>query len=275
MKRKSIRSWDEFIEQVEKLQAKRDTYAKQEAPLLVSELLYRGHSDSRWKLDTTLERSKQNKITLSEYHNFVYDVVKPKIESVTGKKDWGIPSQEEFGKWLAKQHFPPFVGFPGYDFLAYLRHHGLPSPLLDWTRSPYVAAYFAMAPTPQNGVQHAAVYVYLESKGVKTGDVDDAAIQSLGPYITTHRRHYLQQSEYTICTTGEGRLLRYASHETVVARDDKGQDLLWKLVIPISKRRDFVKHLQLMNINPFSLFESEDSLMEDIYLSEMFLRKRL
>jgi len=47
------------------------------------------------------------------------------------------------------------------------------------------------------------------------------------------------------------------------------------LVIPIFERRDFVEHLQRMNINPFSLFESEDSLMEDIYLSEMFLRKRL
>jgi hypothetical protein len=30
-----------------------------------------------------------------------------------------------------------------------------------------------------------------------------------------------------------------------------------------------------MNINPFSLFETEDSLMEDIYLSEMFLREHL
>src|SRR5579871_975887 len=33
--------------------------------------------------------------------------------------------------------------FPGYDYMAYLRHHGFPSPLLDWTRSPYVAAFFA------------------------------------------------------------------------------------------------------------------------------------
>lgn len=30
-----------------------------------------------------------------------------------------------------------------YGFMTRLRHHGFPSPLLDWPQSPYIAAFFA------------------------------------------------------------------------------------------------------------------------------------
>jgi hypothetical protein len=273
MKEILINSWYDFIEQVENLQAERDVNAKHSS-ILISELLYRGQPDSSMKLETTLERSIRHQITLSDYYSFVY-VIRAKIESITGKK-WPIPSRDEFDKWLDEQKFPIGDGFPGDEYFAYLRHHGLPSPFLDWTRSPYVAAHFALTQQPQKEIQYSAIYVYQEhASGVKISDFDEPAISCLGPYLGTDRRHYLQQSEYTICTVGKGKSLEFASHETVVARDDKGQDLLWKLVIPISERQDFIEQIQRMNINPYSLFETEDSLMDDIYLSEIFLRKRL
>jgi len=268
-----IDSWDDFIKHVENLQAERDANAKRSS-ILVSELLFRGHPDSCMKLETTLERSIQHQITLSDYYNFVY-IIRAKIESMTGKK-WSIPSRDEFDKWLDEQKYPIDDGFPGDEYFAYLRHHGLPSPLLDWTRSPYVAAYFAMTPQPRKEVQHSAIYVYQEyTSTAKISDFDEPTISCLGPYFGTDRRHYLQQSEYTICTIGKGKSLKFAPHETIVNRDDSTQDLLWKLIIPISERRNFIERVQRMNINPYSLFETEDSLMDDIFLSEIFLRKRL
>lgn len=267
-----IKTWDEFVTEVEKLHAQRDCHAKTTVAS-VPELLYRGQPDACMTLQTTLERVTPSVITLRQYYRFV-SVIKAKIESVTGHT-WVIPNEAEFAQW-SERTLPLLVNLPGYPYLAYLRHHGLPSPLLDWTKSPYIAAHFAMAPVPRKGVDNVVVYVYLEApEGIKIGNVDKPAIQSLGAYVSTHRRHYLQQSVYTICTSGMGDSLQYSAHEDVVARDEKGQDLLWKLVIPTSERRCFIEHLQRMNISPFSLFETEDKLMEDIYLSEMFLKDRI
>jgi hypothetical protein len=38
----------------------------------------------------------------------------------------------------------------GYKYFVCLRHYGFPSPLLDWSRSPYFAALFAFSGATQN-----------------------------------------------------------------------------------------------------------------------------
>lgn len=66
--------------------------------------------------------------------------VKPEIETFTGKT-WEWPEwsdhESDFGGHLRKH--------PALTFMTHLRHCGFPSPILDWSRSPYVAAYFAFA----------------------------------------------------------------------------------------------------------------------------------
>jgi hypothetical protein len=108
----------------------------------------------------------------------------------------------------------------------------------------------------------------------KVSERDKPAIYGLGPNVRGHRRHFLQQSQYTICTVTIDGKLAYAKHEDVVARREVAQDCLWKISIPVLARVEFLKKLYKMNINSFSLFATEDSLLETLAVDIFLLNQK-
>ena len=163
---------------------------------------------------------------------------------------------------------------PAYEYLAHLRHNGFPSPLLDWSRSPYVAAYFAFSGA--SSTDAAAIYVYLERpKGRKVGGSGIPAIRTLGQYVRTHRRHFRQQSAYTVCANYQqsdlvnSYMWHFVSHQTVFDWQPTAQDLLWKIVVPSSERSKVLMLLDEFNLNAYSLFGSEESLMATLAYREI------
>ena len=237
------------------------------------DFLFRGQHQSDWSLDTTLERRKQDQMTLANYYGLI-GAVQPQIEAFTNSRWEPTPTPDVIQKEGWAQEYETFSlmltsgRVPAYSYMAYLRHHGFPSPLLDWTRSPYIAAYFAFRAADQGNV---AIYVYSE-RDFKTWCNDEAQIHTFGRYVQTHRRHFLQQSTYTVClkhdlTSG----WRFAPHAGVFARGNTNQDILWKFTIPSTERLKVLKLLDTYNLNAFSLFESEESLMETVALRELEL----
>jgi hypothetical protein len=189
---------------------------------------------------------------------------------------WEMPDFDTIKNWTKDYdaHRNPNEKVLSYSYMAHLRHNGFPSPLLDWTRSPYVAAFFAFAKPHSDEV---AIYAFAVSpNNSKFGASTEPQIQLLGPYVKTHRRHFRQQSRYTISAkfdmaTG----WQFVPHEHVfnLGRTDPDQDVGWKIIVPASAQGKVMRILDRVNINAFSLFESEEALMEMLAVPEIDLRR--
>jgi hypothetical protein len=154
-----------------------------------------------------------------------------------------------------------------YEFMAYLRHNGFPSPLVDWTKSPYIAAFFAFR-NISSKAKDVSIFVHMG----KSMCGQDPCIWILGPTIATDHKHYLQQSQYSICYREINGEIYYANHEDV-KEDVEEQTVLTKYTIPISERKKVLRKLDSMNITAYSLFGSESSLMETLAMREICFEK--
>lgn len=120
------------------------------------------------------------------------------------------------------------------------------------------------------------MFVYVEEpSGFKGGVKGSKNISTQGPNVRTHKRHFLQQSWYSVCTTWlEDDDHMFSCHEDVfVDGEYQGvvQDVLTKITLPWQERLDFLQHLQEMNINAFSLFQTEEALMQTLALQDIEL----
>ena len=269
-----LKTFEEFESKAMILLADRQKNRKEKQGYF-SPVLFRGQAEASWKLETTLERYSTRPYCPQAYYE-VMRSVRPAIQSCTGKC-W------EFSDEYTHDDGPP--GPPQeYAFMVYLRHHGFPSPLLDWTRSFYVAAFFAFqsATADQPDEPHVAIYALREyCGGGKRGWGDAATIVGCGPYITTHKRHVIQQTEYTFCKKKSSGQCLYCSHEEAFERNneeafkrnERDQDVLTKFIIPKTERAKVLDKLKMMNITAYSLFGSEESLLATLAYEEIERRE--
>lgn len=85
------------------------------------DVYFRGHSNQSWCLETALERHRQGEPGFEERAML-----------------------DHFSSRLHLFGADP-IQLSAIDRLALLRHHGGPTNLIDWTRSPFIALYFAVA----------------------------------------------------------------------------------------------------------------------------------
>jgi hypothetical protein len=261
-KGKDLPNWEAFEGEVAALRSELGSGA--------SPLLFRGQNNSEFPLSTTLERAGCERMAIRDYYRLIVSRVKPAIETFTGRSwqmpDYSIQLHDQFDdiNFLSDQRFPSVELYP---YMVYLRHHGLPSPLLDWSYSPYVAAFFAFRDGAANS-QKRSIYAHCEMPlGGKGGAVGEPAMRQLGSYVKSHRRHF-----HTICYGFcQDKGWYFHPHEGVFGSRGK-QDFLWKFNIPSSERVTVLRELDSYNLNAFSLFDSEEALLETLWLREYMLK---
>jgi hypothetical protein len=243
----------------------------------LSGVWFRGVSDANWNLETTLERRNAKSFSVAEYYELARRI-KPEVEAFT-KAKWDVPDWCEPENNFARH----FSTMPAFGYIAHLRHHGFPSPLLDWSRSPYVAAYFAFARAgqadmpccqPRNGESRIAIYVFSETPN----NYKDRQMSNLcshgGRNLTTDARHFRQQSSYTVCVQfcDSEQRWKFVPHQRVFDLGKTDQDCLYKITVPATERTEVLKLLSKFNLNAFTLFGSEESLMDAMAFQEIDLK---
>jgi hypothetical protein len=255
-----LKSWENYCAEINKLQHKYDNIP----------ILFRGQADSIWPLTTTLERFSKNRWTIKNYCELVINCV-AQIESL--KQHTSIfPEISDIRQELLENfdqvlvHIPNAISF----YWTYLRHYGFPSPLLDWSTSPYIAGFFAFSENTK--AKKVAIFAFIDSINEKHIWLGRPQITSKWLNIHSNERHNRQKSCYTVATKAIKKDHEFVRYDKVVNENEINQDILIKFIIPSYESMKALKFLDQHNINYYSLIGNHEALLKTLAFREIRLR---
>lgn len=222
--------------------------------------LFRGHGDSKFRLQTTLHRAGRHRLerycaeTLQHFHGEAEALLGVRLDMNDGA-DYSV-------------------------VLGLGQHHGLPTPLLDWTESPYVAAFFAFAdaleaaPYRPNAT-HVRIFA-LAREFVERNSPPSVSLPFISPYavslaISPRHNPRLQAQQGRFLVTNVANLERWIDGmQTGLERP-----LLHAVDIPISVASDALEDLAFMGVTAASMFPGLDGVCRKIRHQMSFGRSRI
>lgn len=151
-------------------------------------------------------------------------------------------------------------------FFNLLQHHGYPTPLLDWSFSPYVSAFFAFRnwPIKYEGDGYARIYIF-----------DNEAWQKRYKQFQNIDPPFPHLSVMSFIAIDNPRLVPQQAVTTVTNIDDieaylldreaeSGDTFIYAIDIPANEREKAMVDLKFMGITAGSMFPSIDGVCEEL-----------
>jgi hypothetical protein len=193
--------------------------------------LWRGQKSADWKLLPTLDRLLQDRgleveqETKKHLQNFMY--------AARGRRHKNSMEVDNEDEWWA-------LG----------QHNGLATPLLDWTTSPFVAAFFAFFKSDHDPSSKRGIFaIHQSSYEAKSKVLKKEGIRFIKPFSDENTRLVNQSGLFTKAPSGV-ELESWTKKHFAGTNELK----LLKVSLPNSEREVCLKILNRMNINYLTLF---------------------
>jgi hypothetical protein len=225
-----IDDWNSFKEYVGKLE--RNKY------------IFRGQSSNKWRLRTSFHRTRRANLNKYEASD--------------------VAQLHRYLSSLTRIIFDLKNPIQNLSFMNLAQHHGYPTPLLDWTRSPYVAAFFAYRNFTEGRAEDDKVRIFkLDGPAWRNVNRELRALAPVPPALVLmealpleNPRVIPQQSLSTVSTVDD------VETHIRTAETNYGRTFLEVIDLPANARKEVIGELALMGITAGSLFPGMDGACE-------------
>jgi hypothetical protein len=242
---------------------------------------FRGQRDSSWWLDTYLDRAVKVVFSSANCQGLYH------LNRESEQRQLLFRFQQRAGQYIADP--PPTDDICSW--LALMQHYGVPTRLLDWTRSPYVALYFALQQPAKRGScalwaidldwlevrghhllgSDVPTSVFVDAReraeylnGVLRGPTDKPVIVQLDPLRASDRM--AAQQGFFLCKLYDEPFFWQIVMSMMIHPDVPERAVVKKLILNSECRIGVLRRLREMNVHSASLFPGLDGFAKSLAL---------